>query len=147
MVGPRNQPATPSGPEGGMFGSAVPFITPGDLEKETANSARFLTEAGAARVGTVRAGKTFVCCIGATIGKTDKTRIRSSLNRQINAIEWDSSVDNDFGLYLMRLFTSRRPAWPLHHTADSEEVFLRRHQCSRAAEEASATFRDAGKAA
>lgn len=104
-VGTVSTGGTPSGSEPGMFGQFVPFITPGDLEKDTLHSERFLSEAGAVNVGTVRAGTTLVCCIGATIGKTDKTRVRSAFNQQINAIEWDSTVEDDFGLYLMRFFS------------------------------------------
>jgi type I restriction enzyme S subunit len=44
-----------------------------------------------------------VCCIGATIGKTDRTWIESSFNQQINGVDWDKHiVKDDYGLVCMR---------------------------------------------
>ena len=86
-----------------MFGGEIPFITPGDLESNTNETMRYVTEAGAAAVRTVRAGSTFVCCIGATIGKTDKAWKRSAFNQQINAVEWHEHIDDDFGVVCMKL--------------------------------------------
>lgn len=95
---------TPPSGKPGMFGGSIPFLTPGDLEVNTAHSNRFLTEAGATANGTVRAGSTMVCCIGATIGKTDIARARSSFNQQLNAVEWSMRINDSFGFYLMRFF-------------------------------------------
>jgi type I restriction enzyme, S subunit len=89
----------------GMFGGGIPFVTPGDLEVDTLHPQRFLTESGAAETGTVRSGATLVCCIGATIGKTDKARARSAFNQQINAIQWGNRIDDEFGHWLMRFFS------------------------------------------
>jgi len=47
-----------------------------------------------------------VCCIGATIGKTDVARVRSAFNQQINAVEWSTRINDRFGLYLMRFFAN-----------------------------------------
>jgi type I restriction enzyme S subunit len=63
---------------------------------------RYVTEAGAEEARTVRAGSTLVCCIGATIGKTDRAWKRSAFNQQINAVEWGEEIDDDFGVVCMK---------------------------------------------
>jgi type I restriction enzyme S subunit len=85
----------------GMFHGAIPFLTPGDLESESLVK-RTVTEAGAAEAVAVRAGATLVCCIGATIGKTDIARQRSAFNQQLNAVDWNSSIDDCYGLMALR---------------------------------------------
>ena len=93
---------TPPSVKEGMFGGEIPFITPGDLESNTSETMRYVTEAGAAEARTVRAGSTLVCCIGATIGKTDRAWKRSAFNQQINAVEWGDEIDDDFGVVCMK---------------------------------------------
>ncbi len=93
---------TPPSAKEGMFGGEVPFITPGDLESNTKETMRYVTEAGAEEARTIRAGSTLVCCIGATIGKTDRSWKRSAFNQQINAIEWSEEIDDDFGAVCMK---------------------------------------------
>ncbi len=93
---------TPPSAKEGMFAGDIPFITPGDLDSNTRETQRYVTEAGAAEVRIVRAGSTLVCCIGATIGKTDRTWKRSAFNQQINAVEWDEQIDDDFGIVCMK---------------------------------------------
>jgi type I restriction enzyme S subunit len=95
---------TPPSTDEGSFGGHIPFITPGDLEVDTLETQRFVTEQGAEKSRTVRAGSTMVCCIGATIGKMDKARTVSAFNQQINAVEWHSEVNDDFGLVAMQFF-------------------------------------------
>jgi len=95
---------TPPSSGENMFGGLIPFITPGDLEVDTLKTQRFVTEQGAEKSRTVRAGSTMVCCIGATIGKMDKARTLSAFNQQINAIEWNNEVDDDFGLIAMKFY-------------------------------------------
>ena len=92
---------TPPGGQEGMFDGPIPFLTPGDLESD-AKPKRTVTDAGAAAAVTVRAGATLVCCIGATIGKTDIARIRSAFNQQLNAVDWRPSVNDIYGLVAMR---------------------------------------------
>ncbi len=97
--------ATPPSSREGMFGGNVPFVTPGDLG--TAEPIRrTVTEEGARAVRTVRAGAALVCCIG-TIGKIDKARERSAFNQQINAIEWNDQIDDDYGLYAVMLLKEK----------------------------------------
>lgn len=95
---------TPSSSMDGMFGGSIPFVTPGDLGSDEAVK-RTLTQEGAAEVVTVRAGATLVCCIG-TVGKLDKLATRSAFNQQINAVEWSSTVDDDFGFHSLSFFKS-----------------------------------------
>jgi type I restriction enzyme S subunit len=92
---------TPPGGREGMFDGPIPFLTPGDLESG-AKPKRSVTDAGAAAAVTVRAGATLVCCIGATIGKTDIARVRSAFNQQLNAVDWRPSVNDVYGLFAMR---------------------------------------------
>lgn len=95
---------TPPSAKEGMFGGDIPFVTPGDLDSGQPIK-RWLTEAGAEEVGTVRAGAALVCCIGATIGKMGMAPTRSSFNQQLNAVEWQSElVDDRFGSAALRFF-------------------------------------------
>ncbi len=121
---------TPPSEKSGMFGGKIPFITPGDLEVDTQHSQRFLTDAGVKESVSVRAGSTLVCCIGATIGKTDKARARCSFNQQINAIEWGDRINDDFGFYLMRFFSrvvadrGRSTTLPIMKKSTFEELIM-----------------------
>ena len=94
--------STPSSKKENMFGGDIPFITPADLESGQDKYGRYVTQEGAKNSRIVRAGSTLVCCIGATIGKVDKAIVDSCFNQQINAIEWDESINDIFGLYLFR---------------------------------------------
>lgn len=88
--------ATPSSNKNGMFGGKIPFITPGDLESGKLPE-RYLTQNGANNSRMVRKGSTLVCCIGATVGKTDIALTPIAFNQQINAIEWGSKVIDEYG--------------------------------------------------
>ncbi len=94
--------STPSSKKENMFGGDIPFITPADLESGRDKYGRYVTQEGAQNSRKVRAGSTLVCCIGATIGKVDKAIVDSCFNQQINAIEWNESINDIFGLYLFR---------------------------------------------
>jgi len=94
--------STPPSKLDGMFGGDLPFMTPGDLENGEP-ALRFLTPEGASKSRTVRKGATLVCCIGATIGKTDIAPRRCAFNQQINAIEWAETIDDLFGFWFMSL--------------------------------------------
>jgi len=100
---------TPSSAKEGMFGDAIPFITPGDLDSG-APPKRSLSKIGAAETPTVRAGATMVCCIG-TIGKIGITTTISAFNQQINAIEWGNEIDDKYGLFVMQFFRPTIIAW------------------------------------
>jgi type I restriction enzyme, S subunit len=97
--------STPPTKNEGMFGGLIPFITPGDLDVDTLKSKRYVTEEGAKKSRVVRAGSTLVCCIGATIGKTDKAQTKCAFNQQINAIEWGKRINDDYGVTVMRFFS------------------------------------------
>lgn len=98
--------STPPSRLEGMFGGEVPFVTPGDLKESVVISQRTVTIAGARHSRTVRAGATFVCCIG-TIGKMGKASDRSAFNQQINAVEWGDRVNDDYGLEVLKFFKRR----------------------------------------
>ena len=101
---------TPPGAKPGMFGGPIPFVTPGDLESDEPVK-RTVTEEGAAEAETVRAGAALVCCIGATIGKMGKAAQRSAFNQQLNAVEWATGVDDDYGLGVLRFFKPQIATW------------------------------------
>lgn len=102
---------TPSSSLEGMFGGYIPFVTPGDLETGKPTK-RTLTEAGACETGTVRAGASLVCCIGATIGKIDIASTQSSFNQQLNAVEWSQDIVDDlYGLTVLKFFKPTIIAW------------------------------------
>ena len=93
---------TPPGTKRDMFGDDVPFVTPGDLESSTP-VARWLTLEGARNSRLVPAGSTFVCCIGATIGKVGEAPVESAFNQQINAVDWNRTlVLPEYGTRVMR---------------------------------------------
>lgn len=93
---------TPKSSKEGMFGGAIPFVTPGDLKETWVQTVRTVTAEGAENSRTVRKGATLVCCIGATIGKMGKAAQSSAFNQQVNAIEWYDEVLDDYGLEAMR---------------------------------------------
>lgn len=97
---------TPKAAVRDAFGSEVPFVTPGDLERDGAAD-RYLSAAGAETVPVVPDGSLLVCCIGATVGKMSMATCRSAFNQQINAVEWGDKVAPFFGYEAMR---TRRPA-------------------------------------
>ena len=106
-VGKVSTGNTPPSKLDGMFGGDIPFLTPGDLDKNGAGVKRTLTQEGATKSRTVRAGSTMVCCIGATIGKMDKAAKLSAFNQQINAVEWFDKTDDDYGHYALRFFKEK----------------------------------------
>lgn len=93
--------STPPTSDEGSFGGPIPFVTPGDLGSGEIVK-RSLTEAGAKKSRTVSARATFVCCIGATIGKIDQAREHSAFNQQINAIEWGPLIEPTYGFYAVQ---------------------------------------------
>jgi type I restriction enzyme S subunit len=101
---------TPPSGKQGMFDGPIPFVTPGDLESD-ALPRRSVTEAGAGESVTVRPGATFVCCIGATIGKIGKAAVSSAFNQQINAVEWGEGIDDSYGFAVLRFFKPTIIAW------------------------------------
>lgn len=93
---------TPPGTKRDMFGDDVPFVTPGDLDSSTP-VARWLSLEGARNSRLVPAGSTFVCCIGATIGKVGEAPVESAFNQQINAVDWDRTlILPEYGTRVMR---------------------------------------------
>lgn len=98
--------STPPAAMEGMFGGDIPFVTPGDLEVDTVRTVRHLTAEGASASRMVSAGSTLVCCIGATIGKTDIATVDCAFNQQINAVEWSDSAMAHFGTECLRRLKS-----------------------------------------
>lgn len=93
--------STPPTSDADSFGGSVPFVTPGDLGSSEAVK-RTLTDSGAEKSRLVAPGATFVCCIGATIGKMGQAKERSAFNQQINAVEWGDRIDPTFGFYAVQ---------------------------------------------
>lgn len=100
-VGKVSTGSTPSSDQDGMFGGEIPFVTPGDLEGDDETIKRYVTKDGSKNSRTVREGATFVCCIG-TIGKVGIAKEYSAFNQQINAVEWDNKIIDQYGYWAMR---------------------------------------------
>lgn len=94
---------TPPSSKQGMFDGEIPFVTPGDLGSKQPVK-RTVTDEGAAEAATVRAGAALVCCIGATIGKMDKAKMHCAFNQQINAVEWGSDINDDYGISVLTFY-------------------------------------------
>ena len=109
-IGKVTTGGTPPSAKDGMFNGPIPFVTPGDLERDDPVN-RSLTNEGAEESVTVRAGAALVCCIGATIGKMAKARECSAFNQQINAVEWTGEIDDRYGLAVLRFFKPTIVAW------------------------------------
>lgn len=92
--------STPPSNKENMFGTQIPFITPGDLSSGS-QVKRHLTIEGSRESTTVRAGAALVCCIG-SIGKMDIAKEVSAFNQQINAIEWSGEINDTYGLYALK---------------------------------------------
>jgi type I restriction enzyme, S subunit len=90
--------STPPSSKEGMFGGEIPFVTPGDLGKNSSIK-RTVTTEGAKHSRIVGKGSLLVCCIGATIGKTDIARADSAFNQQINAVDWNESIVPLYGFH------------------------------------------------
>ncbi len=103
-IGKVTTGSTPSSELSNMFGGEIPFVTPSDLERVDKRISRTLTDEGGKQSRIVRNGSTLVCCIGATIGKVGKAFITSAFNQQINAIEWNESINDDFGFHLLKFY-------------------------------------------
>jgi len=88
--------STPPSKKSGMFGSEIPFVTPGDLESGK-SALRYVTKEGAKNSRIARKGATLVCCIGATIGKTNMALSQVAFNQQINAVEWGEEIVDEYG--------------------------------------------------
>jgi type I restriction enzyme S subunit len=103
---------TPRAADGGSWGDAVDFITPGDQRPgaRDVRPARRLSAAGAQRLASrlVPAGSTLVTCIGATIGKTSLTARPAVTNQQVNAVVPDeATVSREFLYYLLTAHAPR----------------------------------------
>ena len=92
--------ATPPSKMKEYFEGNVPFVTPGDLETDKLVK-RSLSEEGALKSRVVNKGATFVCCIGATIGKISQAQEFSAFNQQINAVQWGEKINPKYGYYAL----------------------------------------------
>ncbi len=92
--------ATPPSKMKEYFEGNVPFVTPGDLETDK-QVKRSLSKEGALKSRVVKKGATFVCCIGATIGKISQAQEFSAFNQQINAVQWGEKINPKYGYYAL----------------------------------------------
>ncbi|HUR25278.1 MAG TPA: restriction endonuclease subunit S [Candidatus Thermoplasmatota archaeon] len=94
---------TPPTAEAGMFGGSIPFATPADIDDGLQHTERTVTEAGALQSRTVRPGSSLVCCISTIIGKVARTPKRTAFNQQINAVDWNVSINDWYGAHALSL--------------------------------------------
>ena len=87
----------------GNFGGNIPFVTPSDMDgrKIISNTARYLTQAGAASVkgSVIPAGAIMVSCIGSDMGKVVSAGRDCVTNQQINSIVVDDRFSSEFVYY------------------------------------------------
>src|SRR5690606_24735072 len=93
---------TPSTTEPRYWGGHVPFVTPSDLTGHvfTGQTARTLSDDGAAVARVVPAHSTLVTCIG-TVGRVALTTVPCTTNQQINAVIPGPEVDGTFLSYAL----------------------------------------------
>ena len=93
---------TPSTTEPRYWGGHVPFVTPSDLTGHvfTGQTARTLSDDGAAVARVVPAHSTLVTCIG-TVGRVALTTVPCTTNQQINAVIPGPEVDATFLSYAL----------------------------------------------
>jgi type I restriction enzyme S subunit len=104
---------TPPTRNGDVFGSAVPFVTPGDVNTgwEVATVQRRLSEVGAAQSRVMGPGTVLTVCIGATLGKVGWTAAEVSFNQQINAVQTSSPTHGEVYAALMAAPNFQRQMW------------------------------------
>lgn len=86
------------------YGGTIPFVKPGDLDKDDpiSTTPQSLSEQGASRARMVRAGAVLVSCIG-NLGKIGFAAKALVTNQQINAVEFfPDLVDDRYGYLYCR---------------------------------------------
>ena len=92
--------STPPSGVAGLWGDAMPFVTPGDVQGEgrlrQERVTRWLSTTGARTVRPLPANAVLTVCIGATLGKVTTTSFTCATNQQINALVPEELHDLDF---------------------------------------------------
>jgi type I restriction enzyme S subunit len=97
--------STPKSSDSTAFGSDIPFVTPGDLDKPNPlmEAERYLTREAASSGRLLPKGAVLISCIG-NLGKTAITGTDVVTNQQINAVVFDETkIFSGYGYYACRL--------------------------------------------
>lgn len=105
-VGRIQTGTTPATAKPEYYGGDIPFVRPAELEgfQPICKAEKYLTETGVEVGRSVRKGATLIGCIG-QIGKTGIAGTRVAFNQQINAIEFNPNVHDDYGLVCCTLMS------------------------------------------
>lgn len=102
-IGTTQTGSTPSSSDPENFGDHLPFVKPGDFNRD--GSITFdnegLSEAGASKARRVKANSALMVCIGATIGKAGFSEREIATNQQVNSWTPTADVSAKFIYYQM----------------------------------------------
>ena len=111
-VGQTQTGTTPSSADPVLFGDFIPFIKPADLDgKEINCSGSGLSESGLAHSRLVPENSLLMVCIGATLGKVNKTTRAVCFNQQINSLTPFIEEVADFVVLALKASDFRELAW------------------------------------
>ncbi|MFI5489201.1 restriction endonuclease subunit S [Micromonospora echinaurantiaca] len=93
-IGQVTTGSTPSTRQAGVFGGAMPFLTPSDIGhgERIFSCGRTLSDKGEGQARIVGPNAVVAVCIGATLGKVGWIDGRAATNQQINALSLDPAV-------------------------------------------------------
>jgi type I restriction enzyme, S subunit len=103
QIGTTQTGSTPKAAERGNYGDFIPFVKPGDFNKDGSldYNKDGLSEKGLDEARKVAAGSVLMVCIGATIGKCGYCDRDVTTNQQINALTPSNGVSHKFVYYQM----------------------------------------------
>ena len=111
-VGQTQTGTTPSSHDPELFGDFIPFIKPADLDgKEINYSGLGLSEKGVNNSRLVPENSVLMVCIGATLGKVNKTTRAVCFNQQINSLTPFVEDIADFVALALRASDFQELAW------------------------------------
>ena len=111
-VGQTQTGTTPSSADPALFGDFIPFIKPADLDgKEINCSGSGLSESGLAHSRLVPENSLLMVCIGATLGKVNKTTRAVCFNQQINSLTPFIEEVADFVVLALKASDFQELAW------------------------------------
>ena len=111
-VGQTQTGTTPSSADPVLFGDFIPFIKPADLDGKEINCiGSGLSESGLAHSRLVPENSLLMVCIGATLGKVNKTTRAVCFNQQINSLTPFIEEVADFVVLALKASDFRELAW------------------------------------
>ena len=104
--------ATPNSADAGLFGDFIPFIRPANLDgKEINYGGTGLSKCGVGYSRTAPENSFLMVCIGATLGKVNKSTLEVCFNQQINSLTPFVEGIVEFLLLALRASDFQKLAW------------------------------------